>query len=86
MVTATLPFATEASFTKSYTDAATHNSANCGDVALTEVKFSVLKVPSVSISSQDGRLFQKNLRTGLRQFAPAAPHALSVKSMLRVSP
>jgi hypothetical protein len=41
--------ATEVSFTREYTDEATHNSDVCGEIAHTNVKFSVLQLPYVSI-------------------------------------
>jgi hypothetical protein len=46
---ASMPDATEVSFTRTYTDEATHNSDVCGQIAHTIIKFSVLRLPYVSI-------------------------------------
>ncbi len=45
----TLPGATEFFFTKSYSDEAHHDSNACGDVARTNVTFSVLRLPFISV-------------------------------------
>jgi hypothetical protein len=83
----------EFSFTRSYTDEATHN-AGCGEVAHYDVTFSVLKVTSISVRSylrwlfpgawKDGVLVP-DFSQGLRQLA--APHAaVSVKGLLGLRP
>jgi hypothetical protein len=83
---ATLPDAKEASFTKSYTDEATHDKSACGDFALTDVTMSVLRVPSVSVRSQNQRFFKKDLSLGLRQLAQDPNSTLNLKTLLRVTP
>jgi hypothetical protein len=82
---ASLPQATEASFTRSSTDELTHDSSICGDIARTEVTFSVLQVPSVSVRFYANRIFRANLRNGLRPLA-APGAAVSIRSLLRLRP
>jgi hypothetical protein len=62
-----LPPATAASFTRAYDDSATHNDAVCGEVAHTQITFSVLQLPWVSVRGMAQRLFPAaNLTQGLR--------------------
>ena len=83
---AALPNAVASSFTKSYTDEATHDKSTCGAIALTDVTVSVLRVPYISVRSQDERLFKKNLTLGMRQLAQDSNSELSLKTLLRVTP
>jgi hypothetical protein len=89
-----LPDATEFSFTRPYTDEATHNADICGEIAHTEITFSVLQVPSISVRYYARRLFPGTWKNGtlvpdfsqgLRQLA-APGAAVSIRSLLRVRP
>ena len=86
--TSSTPNADEVAFTKSYTDEATHDQGTCGRIAETDVTFSVLRVPSVSILSQLERVFgdRLDLKKGLRQFASTPSPSISLRSLLRLRP
>jgi len=58
------PSATAASFTRAYDDSATHNGAVCGEVAHTEITFSVLQLPWVSVRIMLQRLFPRVFPVG----------------------
>ena len=76
-----LPQATAASFTRPYDDSATHDSSVCGEIAHTEITFSVLQVPSVSVRHNAGRLFPAaKLSDGLRH--ATGSKASSLRSLL----
>lgn len=76
------PGASEVSFTHSYTDEATHDSATCGEIAHTEVSFSVLHMPSLSVAYWAKELFPGViLRHGLKQLT-AAESTVSLRSLL----
>jgi hypothetical protein len=73
------------SFTKSYTDAANHDT-KCGDIAETDITFSVIRVPFISVRSlRASRFPDVSPTTGLRQLAEAGG-AISIKSLLGVRP
>jgi hypothetical protein len=79
-----------ASFTNSYTDAATHDSKVCGSEAETDVTFSVFKVSFVSVRSslqQDRFGYHFNYPTrfgpGLRQYGTPRT-VFSLKSLLGI--
>lgn len=80
-----LPKATEFSFTRSYTDEKDHNSENCGDIARTEITFSILRVPSISVRFYLNRFFDADLRQGVRRLA-APGSAVRLRSLVRVRP
>ena len=82
---ASLPNATEASFTRSYTDEAKHDSDKCGDIARTEITFSVLQVPFISVRFYIDRFFDTDLRQGVRRLA-APGSTVSLRSLLRLRP
>jgi hypothetical protein len=70
-----LPFTQEgyfksSAFSRSYTDAATHNSDVCGHIAETDVHFSVLKFDTISVRDMTDIFFSDSrlLKTGIRQF------------------
>ena len=73
-------------FTQHATDAATHDSDQCGHIAETDVTFAVFRLPFVSVRALVARrkpgLF---LSQGLRQLRPAGD-AFSLKSVLGVLP
>lgn len=81
---ATLPRAEEARLTRSRTGDLHHDKETCGDVARTDIEIGVIRVPSVSVLSQNKRLFRRNLRDGLRQMAADPPSAHDLKRLLRV--
>jgi hypothetical protein len=78
---ASMPHATEVSFTREYTDETTHNSDICGETAHTSIKFSVLQLPYVSI--QD---YAREFGVASNQLLSKPPEAgtISVRSRLRV--
>jgi len=89
-----LPGASEISFTRAYTDEANHNTDVCGAVAHTEVTFSILQVPSISVGYYARRLFPVHLEQGkpvpdfaqgLRQLVPGG-EPWSLRSLLRLRP
>jgi hypothetical protein len=75
----------ESSVTREHTDDATHNSDICGEVALTAVTVSVLRVPYVSVRTQNRWFFDADLRRGVRQLAPDPDAAHSLKALLRLT-
>jgi hypothetical protein len=70
-------------FTNHYTDEATHDSDVCGNVAETDVTFSIFRLPYVSVKDLMGRRFGG--RTSLRSIRETET-AFSVKQALGVSP
>jgi len=89
-----LPNATEFSFTRPYTDEASHDTGICGEVAHYEITFSVLRVPFISVRYYARRLFPKHwegemirpdFSQGLRQLAPPGA-AVSIRSLLQLRP
>ena len=81
----TLPDATTFESTRSYTDEATHDSDKCGHIAETDVTFSVLKIPHISVKYYLKALFPgKHLSGGLKQLVPSGTN-ISVLSLLGVS-
>jgi hypothetical protein len=81
--TSMLPDAKLCSFTKSYTDEATHDSSQCGHIAETDVHFSILRLSSLSLRfyNSAGMFFPgRDLSKGLRQLGTRAP--VSVRSLL----
>jgi hypothetical protein len=89
-----LPDASEVSFARAYTDETTHNSDICGEIAHSEITFSVLLLPFISVTYYASRLFPKhwvngrsvpNLREGLRQLATSGT-TVSIRSLLRLQP
>lgn len=84
-----LPRALEVSFTRSYTDELTHNEKVCGAVAHTDITFSVLQVPDISLKYYMHRVFpslKKNgLADGIRRLAPAGGN-ISIRSLLGLRP
>lgn len=75
------------SFIHSYTDAATHDTNICGQIAETDVVFSVLKVSFISVRWSITDRFPSGYRhgTGLRQYGKPAT-AISIKSLLGLRP
>ena len=80
------------SFTRSYTDEATHNTEICGETALTDVTFSVQRVPFVSLKDWIPIHFERStferpifLSEGLRQLGESGT-TISIKSLLGVRP
>jgi len=68
-------------FTRAYDDSATHNTSVCGEVAHTEVTFSVLQLPWVSVRLMAQRLFPAAILTqGLRHATGSA--APSLRAMI----
>ena len=79
-----LPDATIFSSTRSYTDAATHDSDKYGQMAETDVTFSVLKISQISMKYYLKALFPgKYLNLGLSQLTPPGTN-VSVLSLLGV--
>ena len=73
-------------FTHTYTDAASHDTSICGKIAVTDITFSVLRVPSVSLRHWVPVRFPgAYLSAGLRKLGPPAA-SFSVKSLLGVRP
>ncbi len=70
-------------FTNHYTDEATHDSSVCGHVAETDVTFSLLRLPYVSVKDLMSRRFEG--RSSLRSIRPTES-AFSVKQALGISP
>jgi len=72
--------------TRSYTDAASHDTKTCGAIAETEVTFSVCRLPYVSVTFWAHRRFQaQSLKGGLRKLGK--PYTtISIKSLLGVKP
>jgi len=79
------PDSLEASFTRSYTDEATHNTNICGHIAETDVTFSVLQVAAVSVKYYMS-LFHRYqpLSNGLRQFATPPGAAFSLRRLMHL--
>ncbi len=77
------------SFTRSYNDEATHDHEICGDVAETDVTFTVFRVPYVSVQSLKQRRFPSRWATefgpGIRQHGTPGT-TISIKSLLGVKP
>ncbi|TRU81185.1 MAG: hypothetical protein EWV76_03710 [Microcystis novacekii Mn_MB_F_20050700_S1] len=70
-------------FTKRYTDETTHND-QCGEIAKTEIVFSIIKVSSISIRALLlSRFLNVSPKNGLRHLASTAS-TFSVKSLLGV--
>ncbi len=77
----TLPQATEAAFTRSYTDETTHDTSVCGKIAHTDITFSVLQLPSASVRSCASHLFPTvKLSDGLRH--ATGSNAASLRSLI----
>ncbi len=77
------PNSLEFSFTRSYTDEATHDTSICGHIAETDVLFSVLQIASVSVKYYMAMFFRsKSLSNGLRQCAPAPNSAFSLRKLM----
>lgn len=78
-------------FTRSYTDAATHDTEICGEIALTDVTFSVRRWPFVSVKVWVQERFHRPhhhdvaLSKGLRQLGKPGT-TISIKSLLGVRP
>jgi hypothetical protein len=70
-------------FTRNHTDAATHDS-KCGEVARTDIVFSVFRVPSVSVRSLLASRFNASASAGLRHLAGPAG-TISVKALLGIT-
>jgi hypothetical protein len=79
------PRYSETSFTRKYTDEATHDTNICGHVAETDVTFSVIKMSFISLkwAAPAGRSAGQFL-SGLRQGASGSP--VSLKSVLGLRP
>src|SRR5262245_12807096 len=74
------------SFTHNHTDEATHDKGKCGDIAKTDITFSVFRVPFISVRSLFSSRFPNVSPTrGLRQLG-AAGGSVSLKSLLGVRP
>ncbi|MDY0883574.1 hypothetical protein ACFPL7_11500 [Dongia soli] len=82
------------SFTRSYTDEATHDKQICGDIAETDVTFSILRMSFISVRwALNDRLparFPAEIGAGLRHYADRQygqpPATISVKSLLGLRP
>lgn len=76
-------------FTRSYTDAATHDTGRCGDIAETDVVFSVWRVPFVSVKQSVMDRFPPRYPgqygPGRRQYGKPGT-TVSIKSVLGVLP
>jgi hypothetical protein len=82
---ASLPGATEVSFTRTYTDEASHNTSVCGAIAKTEITFSVLQVTTISVRFYAKRLFPSaHLNDGLRHSTGSTASSLRVLLGLRL--
>ncbi len=69
------------------TDQATHDTNICGELAVTDVTFSVSRVPYISLDYWFKIKFQGvNVATGLRQAAPPGTATISIKSLLGITP
>jgi hypothetical protein len=82
--TTMLPDAQLFSFTKSYTDETTHDSDQCGHIAETDVRFSVIRLSSLSLRfyNNAGMFFPgKDLSKGLRQLGTPGS-TIRVRSLL----
>jgi hypothetical protein len=73
-------------FTRPYTDEATHNTSVCGDVAHTEVTFSVLEVPWVSVRAQLFRLFPSTFVASVGVRKSTLSSASSLRSLIGLRP
>jgi len=74
------------SFTRSYTDEATHNRDICGDIAETDVTFSVFRVPFISLNYwMSSRFPGRAPSAGLRQLGRPGT-TISIKSLFGVLP
>jgi hypothetical protein len=79
-------------FTRPYTDEATHNTEICGEIALTDVTFSVLRVPFISVRHWVPLRLERSvwqrpvfLNEGLRKLGQPGT-TISIKSLLGVLP
>ncbi|MFZ0548322.1 MAG: hypothetical protein WAM60_22940 [Candidatus Promineifilaceae bacterium] len=79
------------SFTRSYTDEATHDTEKCGPIAETEITFSVLRMSFISVRWLRTNRFIDTSKTpskigpGLRQFGQPGT-VISLKSLLGLRP
>ena len=77
------------SFTRTYTDEATHDTSICGHIAETDVTFSVVRVSFISVgwllTDRFPSRFQSEFGPGLRQHGQPGT-TISVKSLLGLRP
>jgi hypothetical protein len=76
------PYASEMSFTRSYTDEATHDTTVCGEIAHTDIAFSVIQLSAISTRYWSTQLFPgTNVGQGLKQLSPT-DNIVSMRSLL----
>jgi len=88
-ITPPLPNYSVISFTRTYTDEATHDTNRCGHMAETDVTFSVLRVSFISVvwllTNRFPSRWSGEFGPGLRQYGQSGT-AISVKSLLGLRP
>jgi hypothetical protein len=76
------PYASEVSFTRSYTDEATHDTTVCGEIAHTDITFSAIQLSAISTRYWSTQLFPgTNVGQGLKQLS-SADNTVSMRSLL----
>jgi hypothetical protein len=77
------------SFTRTHTDEATHDKDKCGDIAETDITFSVFRLPFISVRELLGRRFPSTFPTqfgpGIRQHGQTGT-PIGLKSLLGLRP
>jgi hypothetical protein len=74
------------SFTHTYTDKATHDTNLCGDVAETDITFSVFRRSFISVGQMLSDRFPGTTHPGIRQHGKSGATTISLKSVLGLRP